>query len=833
MVPVPPGSINTALTFPLTVALTLTRSGPVADGFPPDGPVKTVSMTISPRTSVKAGNTHSLSAFAQSFETAFTAQDLVLAVGANAGQGLTGNGHQVWVVRYGKSGLSIDMHSGSPSYFAPRPLDNTLRSRTVMVRQVNSDGNLGTASTVAVTDIDLDAQMQKFLTAFDLMFSAADAIPTALINTQAIIDLAAQKKVIVEKLVGYVTNLVLPGESYDSGSHVPNDAITAAADRYRQECLIRLSAFYDMNAVAVPVVVAAFGKSSNPGINNLFGHPVQSSDPTVSGEKEFSLTPGKSALSTTTPATPIPMAIGLFAKNVSLQKNYVGNPKFQIDGIEHDIAPVTVDGTTYQVGSWLTFINPRAPLFMPPLTVPIPLRAFPQPPQLARQTAVELILDASSTANGKPPPTNDTQLLESAKSWSLNGSYQHAYAAQDDLYLDVKINSPVSSGVAALRAAAPAPAPDLLGALVEFNQIYPQLQAIFAAGKLASIRTPELAHDAKTLKNALQSFATLVDNVATCAWTAPAPLRRLMAARADGLIPRETQYFIQDGFGVVNPTDTWRTVVTFEQDVGQPVGMIPQLQIDGYPTVVDQQTPTAITYKFADPAKKGTFLTAAAAEQIASRTVAVMPPYGSTPFTPLDIVDRQNGLLSMMIRRNEDLPASFHYETPWVTYTETISPTLDTSTLINIAGVGQPNGQPAKRSIAAHLTALFTALVQGSGEPAPINGSFQALSYFAYPSSPPSGGKTDLDFVDLPIALRLPTDITFDAPISGTPPYVTAMADTITDWLNANGLSAAARPALWQRSELRFDISLFSNASLTGRPILRLRRLFISCSDIA
>lgn len=112
-------------------------------------------------------------------------------------------------------------------------------------------------------------------------------------------------------------------------------------------------------------------------------------------------------------------------------------------------------------------------------------------------------------------------------------------------------------------------------------------------------------------------------------------------------------------------------------------------------------------------------------------------------------------------------------------------------------------------------------------------GSFQALSYFACPSSPPSGGKTDLDFVDLPIALRLPTDITFDAPISGTPPYVTAMADTIADWLNANGLSAAARPALWQRSELRFDISLFSNASLTGRPILRLRRLFISCSDIA
>lgn len=169
--------------------------------------------------------------------------------------------------------------------------------------------------------------------------------------------------------------------------------------------------------------------------------------------------------------------------------------------------------------------------------------------------------------------------------------------------------------------------------------------------------------------------------------------------------------------------------------------------------MVDQQSATAITYKFADPANPGTFLTAATASQIAGRTVAVMPPYGSVPFAPLQIVDRQNGLLSMMIGRNEDLPASLHYQTPWVTYTETISPVLGTSVRI-------------------------------------------------------------------------------DAPVSGTPPYVTALADVIAAWLSANGLSAAARPALWQRSELRFDISLFSSASLTGRPILRLRNLFIACRNI-
>jgi len=101
-------------------------------------------------------------------------------------------------------------------------------------------------------------------------------------------------------------------------------------------------------------------------------------------------------------------------------------------------------------------------------------------------------------------------------------------------------------------------------------------------------------------------------------------------------------------------------------------------------------------------------------------------------------------------------------------------------------------------------------------------------------SYPPANatGAAELQLVDLPIALRLPTDIEFDAPVSGTPPYVTALADVIAAWLSANGLSAVARPALWQRSELRFDISLFSSASLTGRPILRLRNLFIACRNI-
>ena len=825
-VTVPPGGtqLNNALKYPLTVTLTFTRNGPIADGFPADGPVKTVSTTIAPHTAGQSGDAHSLTDFATKFETAFTAQDLVIAVGASAGQGLTANSRQVWVVCYGALGINISFQTASPANFAPRPLDNVLRSRSVSVRQVNNDGTLGdasTAATVAVTDIDLDAQMQKFLTAVDLMFSAADAIPTALLNTPALNALSSSKQTIVTHLIDYVTDLA-SGKSYSSGGFTPSDPIAAAADSYQQECLIRLGAFYDMNSVAVPTVTATFGGASDPGLN-LFGHPAQASDAAADGEKEFTLTSGKCALATT--ATP--MAIGLFAKNVSSYKSYVGDPSFVIDAIQHDVTPITVAGATYEVGSWLTFVNPRAPLAMPPLDIPIPLRAFPQPPQLLVQNAVELINDPDA-----PQSTDDNLQLALAKAWSLNGSYQHAYTAQDTVHLDVKINIGLG-GAVGLRAALASK--DLLDTLVEFNLIYPQLQTIFASGNLGGIRTPAQAQQATTLKNALQSFASLVDDVATCSWTISSPVPMLLGAPGEGLVARESQYRIDDGYNVETPTDIWRSRVQFEQDIENPVEIIPQLQIDGYKTVVDQQSTTApawIIYKYADPANPTTFLAAAAASQIPTRTVAVLPPYTATPFTPLDIVDRQNGLLSMMIRRNEDLPQSFHYETPWVTYTQTLSPTLDTSIPIDIAGIGQPNGQPAKRSIAAHLTALFTALVQGSGEPQPINGSFQAISYFAYPPNMPSSG-LPLSLVALPIALRLPTDIAFDAPISGTPDYVTAMANAINDWLNANGLSAAARPTLWQHSEIRFDLSLFSDASQTGRPILRLRSLSIQCSNIA
>jgi hypothetical protein len=475
------------------------------------------------------------------------------------------------------------------------------------------------------------------------------------------------------------------------------------------------------------------------------------------------------------------------------------------------------------------------------LAIPIPLRAFPQPPQLSRQFAVELISDPQA------PKTSDPNvLLKRAKSWSLNGTYVHAFTAQDHVHLDVRLNIDLTAD--GLRPMLSDGKKTLLETLVAFNLAAPHLQDLFTKKGLTTFRAPPAGApgpDAEVLKNALASFAKLVADVANSAWPSAQPpaLARLAAMSADGLPERESFYTIADGVGAQIASDPWRTTVTFvtngkdvNGDDKPPVGIIPQIRIDGYNTIADTQTASAVTYIYKDH-ETGKQLQAGIASGIATRTVTVMPPYpanATAPFDPLDIVDRQNGLLSMMILRNESLPSSFQYRTPWVTYPEQLAPTLDTATPIDISGIGQTGGGQAKRSVAAHLTALFAAMVQGSGfgKDKPLAGSFQAAISFAYPLMTAGDGKFSPAVVELPIMLRLTTQIEFDASITDTPKYATDMADLIDDWLGANGLTDAAQSALWKRSQIRLDLSLFSSVSLSGRPILRLRRLFIPCVQI-
>lgn len=841
-VAIDPGDADfaTALYFPLAVSLTLARTGPIADRFDPKGPVQNATMTI-PMQLVGTGQAkQTLKQFADQFETVFAAQDLKLAVGSAWRAGGSAQSEQVWIVRYGAAGIGMTFHSDAATAYAPKPLSNTLLSRAGIAVRALTNGVLGPdseARRVAVADIDLDAEMRRFLAAFDGIFSPQTVVPAALVNGDAVTALSVSKKAVVEQLLPYVTDLASgtgydPNTDDDKASQTPKTPIGFAADKYRQECLIRLSAFYDMTSVLVVSLTASFGGRTPVEAINLFGLPAivpagKTSTADPPDTPEFTLTYGKAALATAA----VPMAIGLYPKNPTHYADFTATLQLPVGALEHGIETVAIGPTLYRAGQWLKFIAPPPAIGIGDVDIPIPVRAFPVAPHLLSQSYDDVAAEPGFATD------DQNALLRAAKSWALTGGYALPYVAQDTVYLDVLINAGLRSPVKAMLAAADK---DLLDTLVEFNALYPEIEQIFIDQKLSAIRSPQDPAKVKLLHDTLASLATLAQTVADCTWR-PAPRLRPLALAASGLPVRESRYTIAQK-GVAqdsdrdeappSPEDIWTCTVTLDADIQNPVGILPLLQIPGYRTVLAPRQPdkSAIAYQFQDSTQA--LLRAKDAWRLDERGISVQPfDLSGTP-PPLNIVDRQSGLLSLMVERNAHLPPPFRYATPWIAYKETLTPSLDpTQVTIDMAGIGTADGKPARRRMIDHLQAFFAALLQGSGTGEQIPGSFQAIIAFQSPATR-DAGLAALQ-VSRPITLRLPTPVTYGQSVAADPPaYASEMAEKIAAWLSANGVTPDKPPGIWAASTVTFDVALYSSLSVTGDPILHLRNVLLSCPDI-
>ena len=756
-----------------------------------------------------------LASFTTAFEKAFEEQNLKIAVGALAGRGTPVKAKQLWAVCYGANGINIGFpnntgSAGSTAYFAPKPLSNRLLSKTnTAIPVLNSDGTLSSDSqlSVSVSDIDLDAEMRVFLQAVDALFSPELMVPVTLINPGALSILSTAKAIIVENLLNYVTNLTSgvslnPLTDQNPTTLAPLTEIGYAADKYRQECLIELSNFYKMDSV---VVLSALSTNTPGHAVNMFGSP----KPSVA-DAEFSLTTGKATLS----STGTPIAFGLFAKKIAHFDNYSATLEFELSGLEHSINTVDINGTPYRAGSWLKFVNTQENIPMGEVTIPIPLRSFPMPPHLAKQYAVDDAGAGSATAN-------QNQLLEQVMSWRLNGGYSHQYAAQDTAYLDVQINTGAAQQAGHSGAGLNSP---LLDALVAFREFYPQLQEIFNSNLLSGVRTPpKTPANEKILFNALNTFTMLVGNVAACDWSIDTSLAATSSFATVGIDEYASRYTVWEGTtqSQESPNDIWNAVVTLIPGA-KDIGIVPQIRIPGYETIAAAgQAAGTRTYTFVDTDAKP--LLAKDAWGIADRTVSVAP-IDKGAGTPLNILLRQNGLLSMMIRRNAALPPAFHYQTSVVSYKSILSPLLSSTTVINIAGLGTTDGLPVNRTVSDHLLALFQQLLSVSGESGTASGSFQAVIDFCYPASAAFAG---LKPISLPIVFWLPTPVTYGSPPTADPlpEYISRLGDSITSWLSENSIELGQLSGIWSQSTIAMDISLYSSLSKSDTPILRLREL--------
>jgi hypothetical protein len=157
---------------------------------------------------VAASARNSLNAFATSFENAFDHQ-VKLGVGAGGNTAnAKSNSRKLWVVTVGSQGFQFSIQQ-SPSYFAVKPLSNSLRSRKgVRMRLYKSGAGLEAADPRDLASVELDTFARQFLTAVDLFLTAPYAVPANERKAARVAQVIACKKRLAKLISENVANLL-------------------------------------------------------------------------------------------------------------------------------------------------------------------------------------------------------------------------------------------------------------------------------------------------------------------------------------------------------------------------------------------------------------------------------------------------------------------------------------------------------------------------------------------------------------------------------------------------------------------------------------------------
>jgi hypothetical protein len=834
--PADDAAYRTDALFTLTVGITFKRKGPVDPAFATDPAVAAMTSVLSPYypTATQNGSTtQSYAVFATDFEQALaTTQMKVL-----AGDADVPGGAQLWIMRFGAGALTVAFDT--PVGFAPKPMAyappgvaNTLITRAGISAsnldqaiQQESPSNvflLGPA-TLTATDVDLDGALADFLAALENFLAPDCGIPATLNDTQtpdAVDRCLAVKRTFAAKLSSRVVSLA--------------DGTTtslAATQAYQQACLVSLTNFYGIDAVAQTNTAAALGNATWPkGLDlNLYGRAV--GPQTAASNNNVTVSPGKAQISPP-PAAPSQLALTLAAHRKGEEATFQLPPTFQIDAFEDVTGSIQVppDGG-FNTGTWLRFVLPAdSTLSIPTADIALPLRAYPRPPIITAQTFGQRV---------KVDPNNP---LASADEWSLDLSYKHVFVAQDTLDVTVTINIGEKAGPLVLRGAPPAD--DLLDTLTQFAAIYdhagPQATGIGAVFDALRTRTVPA-----NLADALLAFAVTAEHVAGSLDVPIKPPQAMAAARApgddSGGVP--FKFTVQEWFdATLAPAQApWRLKAVADPNnptIGTWHCPLPTMRIsvDGvvYSAMPDQNGDAI----FLPPegVSPSTPLMADKAMAVADRVLSI---------DPLSIIDHHNGAYKIAVARNAGsvvmqggvpvrlpgLPAPFEYLTPTVKAPDKVLPFIDKvlDPEIDIAALPLAGEGPTATTLTDALTRLYVNLLTGvTNVKSNARGSVQTVINLTYPVQ---DGANPLALPDrvLPIILDLPEDVPFYPSPSDVATLVAALQGALSTWKSDNKLSSD----LLSRARLEFEVSVFSTLSETGIPLIHLSGLYLGCAAVA
>ena len=409
----------------------------------------------------------------------------------------------VWGLAFGSNYIeSVSVEPGVtvgtekiPQYFALRPLENALVARNgVKIKPLLPDGTLGPEQLADFQGVDMETWAQRFLADADLFLSAPYASAAYQTPQRQTLESVLESKDLLAGGIAagldYILDLGQPDPSRQDPA--PPDW-SSAKESLRQLLLVSLTAGYNVDAV---VQYNATVSSPWTSLYANFSGPGKLADDPELNQLRTTLTSAKTPLATTAPNKPayVNFMLGVAeegrGRTVELQIHY------PINEVEFNIEEI-VDG--YDASDWVTLVlhddlPPQVSIDLGTPDVPLPVRSYPPLPTLLGQTA-----DPTH-----PAPAGYAE----AMLWDYAFAYQHQSMAVDQIRLEVEFNqTPLLSAARKLDEV------DLFSALAQYDSVAPQLWDILK-------RLPDYAKaaDKTTIENAMATFASLVDTVAT-AWS--------------------------------------------------------------------------------------------------------------------------------------------------------------------------------------------------------------------------------------------------------------------------------------------------------------------------
>jgi len=475
---------------PLDVSLCVSRDARLVDPAFQGGPVERLDLPLRPSVSAGTAGSLSLDAFVDRFLATFPR--LRLATGQP--KALDGD---LWVVAFDREGIQqVDFDvPGSPRFFALRPLFPELVTRAgVPIAPLRPDGTLGDPVATTFVGIDVELLARQFLSDVDRFLEVP--VASAVYRDEElrpILDrVLGHKRVLANRIAEGLGALLTSEGQSDEAAH------SAAVTTLRQVLLVSLAEGYATSTLLqYEARVDSAWANSNIAPARLVGTLERSRiDPAspsyaLTGAK-LDLAHGRAFL-TSRLTVPDPGAQSSLPVRVS----------YDVGHLEHDIHEV-VEG--YEASRWLTFLpllsgdaRPKAlaTTIFDEVSVPIPLRTYPQVPHLVGQAAVP-------SESADPPP------LERAGRWDYEVTYAHEHAAQDEVAVTVRFNAPKPQRLDDVAL-------DVAAALARYQAVAAPIW-----GLLHGLVDARDDRPASAVRNAVRVFERLVGEVAA-AWGVGTP----------------------------------------------------------------------------------------------------------------------------------------------------------------------------------------------------------------------------------------------------------------------------------------------------------------------